>query len=110
MIVILWAFTLFHLVVGAASLGLAVRLLTPEERALWRSPVALLIAELLCWIYPVVAFVGASAAWRAYSEGHHLAMPMLIAPIAWLLVMGLVFAIVDFAEDGILGNTREAGN
>ncbi len=108
MIVILWAFTLFHLVVGAASLGLAVRLLTPEERSLWRSPLALLTAELLCWIYPIVAFVGASTAWRAYSEGHHLAMPMLIAPIAWLLVMGLVFAIVDFAEDGILGNTRSA--
>ena len=108
MIVILWAFTLFHFVVGAASLGLAVRLLTREERARWRSPLALLTAELLCWIYPIVAFIGASAAWRAYGEGHHLAMPMLIAPIAWLVFMGLVFAIVDFVEDGVLGNTRSA--
>ena len=35
-----------------------------------------------------------------------LALPLMLAPILWLLVMGLVFAIVDFAEDGILGNAR----
>lgn len=110
MLVILWAFTLFHIAVGTASLVLAVRLLTPQEREMWRSPAALLIAELLCWIYPIAAFVGARAAWIAYNEGHHLAMPMLISPIAWLVLMGLVFAIVDFAEDGILGNTRRSGS
>jgi hypothetical protein len=33
---------------------------------------------------------------------------MLIAPILWLVLMGLLFAIVDFAEDGILGNARKA--
>ena len=32
--IILWAFTLFHLVVGLASLAMAMRLLTPGERAL----------------------------------------------------------------------------
>jgi hypothetical protein len=31
---------------------------------------------------------------------------MLLAPILWLLLMGLLFAIVDFAEDGVLGNAR----
>jgi hypothetical protein len=30
----------------------------------------------------------------------------MLAPILWLFVMGLVFAIVDFAEDGIIGNAR----
>lgn len=107
MLVILWAFTLFHVVVGAASLLLAVRMLTPQERELWRSPVALLVAELLCWIYPIAAFVGAKSAWTAYSAGQAHALPMLLAPILWLVLMGLVFAIVDFAEDGILGNTRK---
>lgn len=109
MLVILWAFTLFHVVVGAASLVLAVRMLTPQERELWRSPVALLIAEFLCWIYPIAAFVGARSAWNAYNDGHHLAMPMLLAPILWLVLMGFIFAIVDFAEDGIWGNTRREG-
>lgn len=106
MIVILVAFTLFHVVVGLASLSTAVRLLTPAERALWRSRSALLVAELLCWVYPVAAFVASKSAWDAYHAGQHHALPLLFVPILWLLLMGLVFAIVDFAEDGILGNAR----
>jgi len=106
MIVILWAFTLFHVAVGLASLGLAVRMLGPVERSHWRSKVALLVAELLCWIYPIAAFVGVKSAWSAHDVGHPLALAMIIAPILWLVMMGLVFAIVDFAEDGVLGNAR----
>lgn len=106
MIVLLTAFTLFHLCVGVASLGLAVRLLTPEERALWRSPAALLVAELLCWIYPITAFASSKVAWSGYHEGVAHAFPMILTPILWLVVMGIVFAIVDFAEDGVLGNAR----
>ncbi|MBX9746906.1 MAG: hypothetical protein K2X34_08395 [Hyphomonadaceae bacterium] len=106
MVVILWAFTLFHLVVGLASLGLAVRLLTPEERSHWQSPLALLVAELLCWIYPIIAFVGAKSAWAAHAAAHPMALVMLLAPLLWLVLMGLLFALVDFAEDGVLGNAR----
>lgn len=106
MIVILWAFTLFHLAVGLASLGLAVTLLTPDERALWRSRVALLVAEFLCWIYPIAAFVAVKSAWSAHGAGQAHAIPMLLSPILWLVLMGLLFAIVDFAEDGVLGNAR----
>ncbi len=108
MTVILWAFTLFHVVVGMASLATAVRLLAPEERAHWRSPVALLIAEFMCWIYPITAFVSVRSAWGANEAGHPFALVMILAPIAWLVVMGVAFAIVDFAEDGVLGNAREA--
>ena len=106
MVVILWAFTLFHVVVGLASISTAVRLLTPAERELWRSRSALLVAELLCWIYPVAAIVATKSAWDAYHAGQHHAVPLLFIPILWLLLMGLLFAIVDFAEDGILGNAR----
>lgn len=107
--VILWAFTLFHLAVGLASLGMALRLLTPDERAHWRSRSALLVAEFLCWIYPIAAFVAVKSAWSAFATGHHHAIPMLLSPILWLILMGLLFAIVDFAEDGVLGNARRAG-
>lgn len=106
MIVILWAFTLFHLVVGLASFALAVRLLTPGERGHWRSQVALLVAELLFWIYPIAAYVGTKSAWSAYDAGHPMALAMMVAPILWLVLMGIMFAIVDFAEDGVLGNAR----
>jgi hypothetical protein len=104
--VILWAFTLFHLAVGLASLGLAVGLLTPAERAHWRSQAALLAAEFLCWIYPIFAFVAVKSAWAAHAAGQAHAIPLLLSPILWLLLMGLIFAIVDFAEDGVLGNAR----
>ena len=110
MIVLMAAFSLFHLFAGVASLGLAVRLLTSEERALWRSPAALLVAELLCWIYPITAFASAKVAWTAYHDGVAHAFPMILTPIAWLVVMGIVFAVVDFAEDGVLGNARRPGN
>jgi hypothetical protein len=106
MFVILLAFSLFHLFLGMACLAVAVRLLTPEERALWRSKLALLVAELMCWIYPIAAFVAARAAWDAFEQARHNAIPIILAPLLWLLVMGLVFAIVDFAEDGVLGNAR----
>lgn len=106
MTVILWAFTAFHFCVGLASLGLAIRLLTPGEREHWRSQAALLTAEFLCWIYPVVAMVSVKSAWGAYAADHHLAMPILLTPVAWLLIMGAIFALVDFLEDGVLGNAR----
>jgi hypothetical protein len=104
MIVILTAFTLFHVVVGTASLGLAVRLLGAEERAHWRSQLARYVALALCWIYPALAFVCTSMSWRSVDAA--MVLPLMLAPILWLIVMGLVFAIVDFAEDGVLGNAR----
>jgi hypothetical protein len=104
--IILAAFTLFHLAVGLGALGAGIRLLAAEERSLWRSKAALLVAQLLCWIYPVLAFLCARWAWFAFARGDGLALPLMAAPFLWLLVMGLVFAIVDFAEDGIIGNAR----
>lgn len=106
MIVVLAVFSLFHVCVGAASLGLAIRLLSQEERAHWRSKSALFVAEVLCWVYPVLALAAVGFAWRAFLDGAAHAMPLMLAPIGWLIVMGLVFAIVDFAEDGVLGNAR----
>jgi hypothetical protein len=106
MIVILAAFSLFHLVAGVAGLGLAMRLLAPEEAAHWRSKRPLLAARILCWVYPVLALVCVSLAWRRYEAAEALALPLILAPFVWLVVMGVVFAIVDFAEDGVLGNAR----
>ena len=106
MLVILAMFTLFHLVVSAACLGMGVRLFTAEERAHWRSVAALRVAQVLCAGYPLAALAGTLFAWRAYAAGAHTGVPIMLAPILWLALMGLVFAIVDFAEDGILGNAR----
>lgn len=104
--IILAAFTLFHLAGGLGAIGMGLRLFTAEERALWRSKSALLVAQILCWGYPVLGFICSRWAWRAFAEGDGLALLMMLAPFLWLLVMGIAFAIVDFAEDGILGNAR----
>lgn len=109
MIVILSAFTLFHLAVSLASLTAAVRLLTPDERAHWRDPIALLVAELLVWVYPIFAFAAVRSAWRAVDAGEAHALPLILTPVLWLLLMGLLFAIADFVEDGVLGNARGRG-
>lgn len=106
MIVILSAFTLFHIVVGTACLVWAIRLLTPRERARWRAPAALLVAELMCWIYPIAAFVAAHVAWRDHAAGVDHAFPLLLTPILWLIVMGAVYAVADFVDDGVIGNAR----
>ena len=106
MIVILAAVSLFHLIAGTGSLGLAVRLLAPEERKHWRSKPNLVVAELTCWLYPVIAFTCAIFAWRAFTAGRPHALALLSAPVLWFVVMGLIFALVDYAEDGILGNAR----
>lgn len=106
MIVILAAFSLFHLVAGVASLSMAVRLLAPEERKHWRSKPNLFVAELTCWLYPVIAFIAGIVAWRAFSAGQPHALALLAAPFLWFVAMGIVFAVVDYAEDGILGNAR----
>lgn len=107
MVVIFWAFSLFHLCVGVASLGLGVRLLTPEERHMWRSKAALATATALCWLFPAATLGSVWVAWRAFDAGEPLAFPLLLTPILWLLLMGIVFALVDFFEDGVLGNARD---
>jgi hypothetical protein len=109
MVIILTAFTLFHLAAGLGSLGLGMRLLAEEERKLWDSKTALVVAEVLCWVYPVLAFICASWAWRLHAESDAFTVPLMLAPIGWLLFMGVVFAVVDFAEDGVIGNVRRRG-
>ncbi len=106
MTTILAAFTLFHLAAGLGAVGVGLRLVSAGERTLWRSKAALLVAQLLCWTYPVLAFAGASGAWRIFRAEGAYVLPLMLAPLLWLLVMGLVFALVDFAEDGVIGNAR----
>lgn len=107
MLVLLWAFSAFNLVVAAASLGSAVRLMTRAERVRWRSKTLLILAAILAWTFPAAALAGVATAWTHFHAGELDSIPIILAPIAWLFAMGLVFAIVDFAEDGILGNARE---
>jgi len=106
MLVLLWAFTAFNIVVAIASLGQAARLMTREERAHWRSKTLLTFAALLSWSFPIAAVAGVWFGWSHYNAGQLDAVPIVLAPIAWLIAMGVLFAVVDFVEDGVLGNAR----
>lgn len=98
----LLAFSLFNLCATAACLGAAVRLLQPDERAQWRSKRLLFVAALLAWTFPLAA-VGATAwAWTRAEAGSPHAVVIALAPILWLIVMGAIFALVDFLEDGVI--------
>jgi hypothetical protein len=106
MTILLWAFTAFNLFAGLAGFAQGVRLMGAQERARWRSKRLLMLAAFVSWSIAPAAIAATGTAWMRYGEGRHDAVPIILAPIAWLMVLGLVFAIVDFAEDGILGNAR----
>ena len=108
MLTLLIAFSLFNLFASAGALGHAVRLLEREERRLWRSRTLLALAALLSWTFPLAALAATGFAWTRYLAGDLATAPIIMAPVAWLLLLGGVFAAVDFADDGVIGNARRA--
>lgn len=106
MTVLLIAFTLFNLFAGAGALGHGVRLLAKEEQAAWRSKTLLFLAALLSWSFPLAAAGFTLVAWDHHRAGALDAVPLILAPLAWLVLLGAVFVAVDFADDGIIGNAR----
>jgi hypothetical protein len=61
------------------------------------------IAILVAWTLPVLCVAGTAIAWRWLGGDYHAwSAPIILAPVAWLVIWGVLFAIVDFAEDGEL--------
>lgn len=105
MTVFLWCFTIFNFMASAGALARAVRLGTREGKVQWKSAHLYRVALGAAWTFPVVAFAATALAWSAQSGGDaHFGAAIIVAPVAWLFLMGAIFAVVDFAEDGILGN------
>ncbi len=108
MLAFLWALSAFDLAIAAAAAGAGVRLATTEGRNAFASPRLYWIAALLAWTLPAVALAAIAGAWTALHAGRESwAIPLIMAPLAWLIVMGTVFAIVDLAEDGVLDFGRK---
>jgi sterol desaturase/sphingolipid hydroxylase (fatty acid hydroxylase superfamily) len=70
----------------------------------WASQRLFLIARAGSWGLGLIALWATAAGW-AFSPG---LAPLVLAPIVWLLAMGIVFAVVDFAEDGVFDFGRGA--
>lgn len=106
MVILLWAFSAFNLVAAVAALGHGLRLLGSEEQAAWRSRLLLWLAVVLSWTLPIAAVGATIVGWQHHLAGQADAVPIVLIPLMWLVLLGVVFAVVDFAEDGILGNAR----
>jgi hypothetical protein len=96
------AFSLFDLLLGYAALRRALKLHTPEGRAWWASQRLYAVARFAAWTLPAMCIAAVAFAWSLSAQAPHLAVAMVLAPVAWLLVMGVFFAVVDIAEDGVL--------
>jgi hypothetical protein len=97
-------FSAFNLAAAAGAAGAAMRLMTPEGRDGFASPRIHKLVLALAWGLALIALGATGAAWGLYHSGHARFAPLILAPIGWLIVSGLVVAIVDFAEDGVFGN------
>lgn len=101
MLALLIAFTLFNACAGAVCVGLGVRLFRKDVRAAWASRRLLFVAALLSWTFPPAAATGVVLAWSHYLAGAMDAVAIVLAPIGWLVLLGVIFAIIDFGEDGV---------
>lgn len=105
MTALLTALSVFHLFVGAGALALGVRMSSGEGKSAWRSPLLRRVAMAIAWTYPLVALACVALAWRtALGPDPHYALVWAIAPLVWLVLKGLAFAVIDVLEDGVLGN------
>lgn len=102
MTVFLLAFSAFDVILGYAALRRAQKLVTPDGRAWWASQRLYAIAVFAAWTLPFVCILSVGSAWALNDEAPHWAAPAILAPVGWLLLMGVFFAVVDVAEDGEL--------
>ena len=94
------AFSVFNLLAAAGAAAAGVRLLAPEGREGWASRRLLAISQVMCWGLTLIGVAATLAAW-ALAPGQPRYAPLILVPIAWIVAMGVIFAIVDFAEDGV---------
>jgi hypothetical protein len=103
MTVFLAAFTGFNVFLAYAAVRRAGKLMTADGRAWWQSKRLYAIACFAAWSLPVICVLATAEAWTLHRQGvEHWAAPAVLAPVGWLVLMGIFFAIVDVAEDGVL--------
>jgi hypothetical protein len=104
-------FSAFNLCAGTAALQQAMRMQDGEESVRWASRRLRAIAQIGVVVLPLLCLAGTALAWKLEgTAAHGLAAPVILLPIAWLIVMGVFFAIVDFAEDGVFDFGRGPGS
>lgn len=95
--IFLTVFSLFNLCAAGAACNAIANIETMHGRRGWQSRRLYLIAQIACWGLLLLSLWSIGAGWAFQPGG----APLILLPIAWLILAGLVFAIVDFAEDGV---------
>jgi hypothetical protein len=93
----LTVFTLFNLAAAGAAFRVVATLALPDAPKQWASRRLFVIARVGCGGLGMIALWATAAAWAFGADF----APLILAPIVWLVALGGVFAIVDFAEDGV---------
>jgi dipeptide/tripeptide permease len=95
------AFSAFNAFAGLAGLIRALRMWSPTQREAWKSTTLYYFAIAIAASLPLVALCFTMLAWQALGAGDTgAAGPLILAPLLWLIAMGVIFATIDFAEDG----------
>jgi hypothetical protein len=102
-------FSVFNLMLAAACAGMTARLLTRDGASGWASKRLLWFSRFACALLCVGAIAATAGAWRvAVTEGFHWAGPLILTPLTLVILLGIVFAIIDVSEDGVLDFGRGA--
>lgn len=103
-LIFLIAFSLFNLCAASAAWNGIVNLDRMHGPKGWQSKRLYVISKTAAWGLLLLALWSTAAGWAFSPDG----APLLLLPIAWLFASGVVFAIVDFAEDGVFDFGRGA--
>lgn len=104
MLIFLIAFSLFNLCAAGAAWNGIVNLDRMHGPQGWQSKRLYVIGKTAAWGLLLLSIWSTAAGWTFSPNG----APLVLLPIAWLFVSGVVFAVVDFAEDGVFDFGRGA--
>jgi hypothetical protein len=97
-------FSGFNLFLALMAAQKAARLLRPSGKERWASRRLYGFAVFVALSLPVVCLGAIGAGWAMNAQSHFAAYVAIASPTGWLLAMGGLFAVVDYLEDGVIGN------
>lgn len=104
MLIFLIAFSLFNLCAAGAAANGIMTVDKMHGAKGWQSKRLYVISKSAAWGLLLLGLWSTAAGWAFQPDG----APLILLPIAWLILSGAAFAIVDFAEDGVFDFGRGA--
>jgi hypothetical protein len=96
-LIFLVAFSLFNICAAGAAWNGIMNVDKMHGAKGWQSQRLYAISVVAAWGLLLISIWATAASWVFAPGGE----PLVLLPVAWLLLSGTVFAVVDFAEDGV---------